>query len=185
MDRGVGNKWAYISRYATVDDHRNHSAKENDDHERVDQTEPMDTRVKDMKVVVPSSCLLGIDNPPNKNGVEKSLPMEWKTPEYRNGQSCLCSETKRPTFHITRYEYRTRFSSVSLNTKGGTLESQSRRPSWEPPRLKETNSQVSCQWVAKSVGTSRATQGRRLYDSFRDLESDIWIFRHVGHGIGS
>ncbi len=50
---------AYISRYATVDDHRNHSAEEHNDHKRVDQAEPMNTGVKDMKVVVPSSCLVG------------------------------------------------------------------------------------------------------------------------------
>ena len=59
--RNAGSGCAYISSYTTVDDHRDHSAEENNNYERINQAEPMDTWIKYMKVVIPSSCLQGVD----------------------------------------------------------------------------------------------------------------------------
>ena len=59
IQHGDGDKeWAYIARYATVDDHGDHRTEENDDHNRVDQAKPMDARIEDMEIVIPSSSLL-------------------------------------------------------------------------------------------------------------------------------
>ena len=59
-DGDAVNEKAYISRYAAVDNHGDHRTVENNDHKRVDQAEPMDPRVEDMEIVIPSSSLLRV-----------------------------------------------------------------------------------------------------------------------------
>ena len=53
----IENERAYVSRYATVDNHGDHRTEENNDHKRVDQAEPVNARVEDMEIVIPSSSL--------------------------------------------------------------------------------------------------------------------------------
>lgn len=48
---------AYVARNTAKEDHRDHDAEEDHDDQRVHQTEPMDTRVKDVKIVIPASGL--------------------------------------------------------------------------------------------------------------------------------
>jgi hypothetical protein len=50
-------KRPYITRHTSQEDHGHHDAKEYDNDERVDQTEPMYTRVEDMEIIVPARCL--------------------------------------------------------------------------------------------------------------------------------
>jgi hypothetical protein len=47
-DGDAENEKTYVSRYATVDNHGDHYAEENNNHKRVDQAEPMDAWVEDM-----------------------------------------------------------------------------------------------------------------------------------------
>src|SRR5258708_28107825 len=76
-DGDAENETAYISGYATVDNHRDHHAEENNDHKRVDQAEPMDAWVEYMEIVIPSSGLLKFNQLFYKELASgKGLPME-------------------------------------------------------------------------------------------------------------
>jgi len=83
------NEMAYISRHAAVDNHGDHRTEENHDHKRIDQAEPMDTRVKDMEIVVPSSSLSRFKELWKENGPRKGLPTEWRIPVCSMHQDCL------------------------------------------------------------------------------------------------
>lgn len=50
----------YVSRHIPVENHCNHDAQENDNCQRVDQTQPVNTRIKDMQIVIPSSSLKSV-----------------------------------------------------------------------------------------------------------------------------
>jgi hypothetical protein len=56
MDGGV-SRGTYVSRYTAQQDHGDHDAEENDDDQRIHETEPMYPWVKYMKIIVPASGL--------------------------------------------------------------------------------------------------------------------------------
>ena len=97
------NEKTYISGYATVENHRDHHAEENNDHKRVDQAEPMDAWVEDMEIIIPSSSLLRfnwlLDMEMAKgftHGVEDSCVQDVIRTDCERLEHRL-------TFHITRY----------------------------------------------------------------------------------
>ena len=76
-DGDATHEETYISRYASVDNHGDHHAEENNDHKRVDQAEPMDAWVEDMEIVIPSSSLLRFNQLLDRGMAPgKRLPME-------------------------------------------------------------------------------------------------------------
>jgi len=63
--RNTQNKRAAnIARHGAQQDHRHHDAEENHDNQRVDETEPVYTWVKYVKIIIPAGSLNLVERPP-------------------------------------------------------------------------------------------------------------------------
>jgi len=147
--RGGGNG-TYISGDVPDNDHRNHNAEEDDDNGRVDETEPMDSRVEDVEVIVPAS----------RPGCIRFL-CRWLAPTQTDARQAR-------TFQVTLYVYFTVCNESSSRINGRfSSTTQLDASSWFPPILWRVR-KATTKFVHV---TSQARQGLRLRD--RCL---VWVY---------
>ena len=72
---------AYIARYGAQQNHGHHNAQEDHDNQGVNETEPVNTWIKYMKITVPAGSLNLFERPPQSKTGEVDLPRVYPIPK--------------------------------------------------------------------------------------------------------